>query len=391
MKRLVFSFLSLAVAFLFLSAISPPYQTKELEVLIDGQEILKGELKIDVSHAIRAEKAGGYHALYLKLLGRYDAKEALNYLAIGLGDRLSAECERQKIDPLDAALEWTKNISAPFIYYEEKSGRAADLAEVGEIVARALDSDSPARAYACTREVAPDLSIETLRERTKEIGRFSTTFRTSGENRRHNLALAANAISGVTLPAGARFSFNEIVGERSSERGFRDANVVVNGVYVKGVGGGVCQVSTTLYNAVLLADLPIEKAAAHSIPVSYVPCSRDCTVSSAIDFVFQNDTPYPLYIAADLSDSTLTFVLYGEKKEGTRRLESEIVERIPYQAHYEDGSPVNDPSAATLLSPGREGIRSRLYALTERPQGVTRTLIRENYYAAKDAVYQKAA
>ena len=135
----------------------------------------------------------------------------------------------------------------------------------------------------------------------------------------------------------------------------------------------------------LLASLQVENAAAHSIPVSYVPCSRDCTVSSSIDFCFRNDSAYPVYIATEIRGSSLTFVLYGERRGEPCRLESEIVERIPYSLRYEDGS-VADP-AAILLSPGREGIKSRLY----RVSGGKKTLIRENFYSGKDAVYQKSA
>ena len=143
--------------------------------------------------------------------------------------------------------------------------------------------------------------------------------------------------------------------------------------------------STTLYNAVLLAALPVENAAAHSIPVSYVPLSRDCTVSAAIDFVFRNDTAHSLYVAARVKNSVLTFALYGEDRGSPCRLESEVVERIPFRNLCEDGTEATD--TATLLSPGREGVKSRLYRIS----GGKRTLIRENYYASKDAIYKKVA
>lgn len=388
MKRFfsrLFPLLFLLLSLAFLSAVSPPYLKKEISLRIDGEEVAGKEVRIDLTHAMRAKKAGGYYKLYRSLLEKYEPKEALNYLAVGLGDYLSAECERRRVDPLDATLEWRKKVSSPFIYYEEKSGRAADLAEVGEIVARALDKDSGECACAYTRETKATVTEADLMAVTGEIARFSTSFSTSGENRRHNLALATEAISGSVVLAGESFSFNDVVGERSAERGFREANIVVNGEFVKGVGGGVCQVSTTLYNAVLLASLPVEHAAAHSRPVSYVPCSRDCTVSSAIDFRFRNDTAHPLYIAAEIKGSTLTFVLYGEKKEEEGRLESEIVEHVPYRCLYEDGSPCSAPSPDALLSSGREGIKSRLY----RVRGAERTMIRENLYPPKDEIYKK--
>lgn len=389
MKKAIPLLLLMLLALPILSAAAPPCLYKEITLALDDEVIPQKMLRIDPSHAMRAKKAGGYYPFYLSLCEKYSPKDALNYLAIGLGDCVSALCERHKTDPLNATLEWQKNLSTPFIYYEGHAGRQADLKTFGERIARAMDKESGASARAYTREVPAEITVKDLRAVTTELARFSTDFSSSGESRRHNIALAAQAISGSVLMPGKSFSFNDTVGERKEERGYRMANVVVNGEFVKGVGGGVCQVSTTLYNAVLLAALPVENAAAHSRPVSYVPCSRDCTVSSAIDFRFRNDTDHPLYVAAGITGSRLTFAIYGVKKEGDCALESEIVEIIPFRALYADGTLVPDPTAANLLTPGREGIRSRLYLIKEQNGASTRTLIRENLYPAKDALYRK--
>lgn len=385
MKRALLAFLPLLIL-PFLVAFSAPSVHKQVEIYVDDEKLSAEDLCVETSHAIRAKRAGGYEKLYAKLLEEYGARDALNYLARGLGDYLSAECEARRVDPLDATLEWNGKISSPFIYYPERSGRETDLSTLGRAVARAMDMDTRGVARARSHEVTADVTEESLRAVTREVARFSTSYDSSGENRRHNIALAARYINGKVLAPNEVFSFNETVGARTAERGFREANIVVNGEFKKGVGGGVCQVSTTLYNAALLASRPIEYAAAHSIPVSYVAYSRDCTVSSAIDFRFRNASDHPLYIAAMTKGSTLTFVLYGERTSAPCALESEIVTRIPYRALYPDGTEVIDPAAATLLSPGREGIKSRLYRITNGK----RILIRENYYAGKDALYQKA-
>ena len=387
MKREILALLPFLLLFPFLAAFSPPCIHKQVEIYIDEEKLAGEELTVEPAHAMRAKRAGGYEKLYDDLLGKYTAREALNYLAKGLGDYLSAACEERRVDPLDATLEWNGKIASPFIYYAERSGRATDLVTLGREVARAMDMDMRAIARAYSHEVKAAVTESDLRAVTREVARFSTSYASSGKNRRHNITLAAGAIHGTVLAPNEVFSFNERVGARTAERGFREANIVVNGEFIKGVGGGVCQVSTTLYNAVLLASRPIENAAAHSIPVSYVDFSRDCTVSSAIDFRFRNDSDHPLYIAAVTKGNTLTFVLYGQRTAEPCTLESEIVTRIPYRALYTDGSAVLDPTAAALVTPGREGIRSRLYRIS----GGKKTLIRENYYAGKDAVYQKAA
>ena len=385
MKK-VFPLLLLAVtALLYFFAGGPPYEKRELSLLWDGERVAKSELRVEVMHALRAKRAGGYQKLYEQLLKEYDAKDALNYLGIGLGDYLERLCSERQKEPVDATLMWTGDPAHPFCYREEQRGRGLSLVEAGRQIARAMDMGKSVRANLRTHEVEATVKAQDLKEITRELSRFSTEFATSGENRRHNLILAATAIGGTVLADGDSFSFNEIVGARSKERGFREANIVVNGNFVKGVGGGVCQVSTTLYNAVLMASLPVENAAAHSCPVSYVPCSRDCTVSSAIDFRFRNDTGSPLYIAAEIKGSTLTFVLYGKSKGEKVRLESEIVERLPYHYADEEGKPLPQ-KAGVEITPGREGIKSRLYAVRSVNGKEVRTLLRENLYPPKDAI-----
>lgn len=384
MKKGLFFLVPLALLFIFLGA-SAPYLKAPLALSIDGEEIYRGEIKIEPSRKMRAEKYGGYLPFYNKLRARYEAKEALNYISRGLGDFLSSECERRKTDPLSATLEWTKKLSSPFIYYEERAGSEVPLDEIGRAAMKSLDEGRAAAVR--SRAVPPLLSLCDLKRRTRLMGKFSTSFYTSGNSRRHNISLAEEAINGTVLLPGERFSFNESVGARTAERGYLEANIVLNGAFVKGVGGGVCQVSTTLYNAVLLSGLPVTKAAAHSCPVSYVSPSRDCTVSSAIDFSFENDTDFPLYVASEIRDGTITFALYGDKKEGEFSLESEIVRRIPFSRVTADGKKA--PIGAKVLSEGREGIESRLF-LIRKINGVSeKKEIRANYYPPKNAICEE--
>lgn len=385
MKKL--PLLALPLLLLCLLAAFAPYVKHEVTIVIDGETLEGREIRTEVAHDIRARRAGGYAVLYRRLRTKYTPKEALDYLGVGLGDYLSAECERRKVDPLDATLEWTKKISDPFIYYKERAGRQADLDEVGRKVARAMDRGGTVSI--ASKEVAPAVTVADLKARTALMGEYTTDFRTSGENRRHNISLAAAAVNGTVLSPAEIFSFNSVVGERTAERGFRTANIILNGEFTKGVGGGVCQASTTLYNAVLLSGLTPLSAAAHSRPVSYVATSRDCTVSSATDFTFANETADPLYIAAEVKGSKVTFRLYGRKHEGRYALKSEVLERLPYLATDESGAVLNDLTGRTLLKAGHEGVRSVLYR-SHTVDGVTTTVrIRENRYPPRSAVYSE--
>jgi len=133
----------------------------------------------------------------------------------------------------------------------------------------------------------------------KRISGYVTYFNAGNANRAHNIALAAKAINGTVVFPGEQFSFNRVVGKRTKEKGYLPAPVIVKGELSEGIGGGICQVSSTLFNAVDRAGLHIVKRYSHSREVPYVPPGRDATVSwYGPDFVFQNRYPYPVLIRA---------------------------------------------------------------------------------------------
>lgn len=143
------------------------------------------------------------------------------------------------------------------------------------------------------------------------IGQYTTHFDSSQINRTENIRLAAKALDGKRLAPGERFSFNRSVGERNVEAGFKVAQIIEGDAFVPGLGGGVCQVSSTLYNAVLLAQLDILERHQHSLPVNYVPSGQDATVAyGVLDFRFKNNTGKNLLIQSFLERTTLTFRIY---------------------------------------------------------------------------------
>lgn len=146
------------------------------------------------------------------------------------------------------------------------------------------------------------------------VSSYTTTFNSEDRNRTDNIKLAALQTNGTILYPGTTFSFNEIVGPREKEYGFKEALEIVDGEFVPGVGGGVCQVSSTLYNAVLLANLKIIERYNHSKPLTYVPLGRDATVAyGALDFKFMNNTAEPLLIMAEVEDDKLVVGIVGRR------------------------------------------------------------------------------
>lgn len=142
---------------------------------------------------------------------------------------------------------------------------------------------------------------------------FSTRYDASSEERKNNVAVAAKSLNNCFLDVGGEFSFNRTVGRRTLSRGYKPAKIIVNGEFVDGVGGGVCQVSTTLYNAALLAGLKITEVHPHSLSVKYVAASFDAMVNSgSADLRFINTTKNPIIIKTFADGKVLKIEIYGE-------------------------------------------------------------------------------
>lgn len=166
------------------------------------------------------------------------------------------------------------------------------------------------------KELIPTVTSKFLKEQgiNEKISTFSTEFNSSNSSRSHNIKLASQSINGTILSPGAIFSFNSTLGKRTKDKGYKEAGVYLNGQVSEGLGGGICQVSTTLYNAVLLADLELVERNNHSLTVPYVPLSRDAAVSWGYqDFKFKNNTDHYIYIGARVKGNVLTFDLFGTK------------------------------------------------------------------------------
>lgn len=169
------------------------------------------------------------------------------------------------------------------------------------------------------------------------ISRYDTQFDAGQVGRTYNIKVAAAALDDILISPEEEFSFNRVVGPRSSEAGYKNANVIINNELVQGLGGGVCQVSSTLYNAVLLANLKVTDRSNHSLPVSYVPIGRDATVVyDAIDFRFRNNKNYYIYVKSSVVGNTLTIKIFGNKEAAPRvEVASWVTETINPQIIYE--------------------------------------------------------
>lgn len=162
----------------------------------------------------------------------------------------------------------------------------------------------------------PTITDKDLVSITSILGSYTTYFNGANTSRAHNIHLAAQKIHQTLIPAGGVFSFNKVVGERTAEAGYDDAPVFMGGRLVPGIGGGICQVSSTLFNTALLSGMDIVERDTHFAPVSYIPVGLDATVAwGYIDFQFKNPYAHPIYIIAEEGPGYVKITMLGAKED----------------------------------------------------------------------------
>ena len=187
--------------------------------------------------------------------------------------------------------------------------------------------------------IIPEVTADSLNDAFfADVLGMCQTKHTDDENRNNNISLACQAINGMILEPGEEFSFNEVVGQRTAARGYREANAYSSGETVKELGGGICQVSSTLYYSVLLAELEVTARKNHSYVSTYIPMGMDATVSwKKPEFKFVNNTSYPIRIEAEIANGLVTVRLMGtDKRDYYIELDYEVVGYIGYEIEYKD-------------------------------------------------------
>ena len=213
----------------------------------------------------------------------------------------------------DAQVVYSEDPAEPIAIVPETPGQRIDEAALR----LALTKPDAVRILVDLQPIEADVTATELKERYSLLSEFTTSFKGSTlgrKNRVNNMALAVERINGVVLAPGEEFSMNETILDRNKENGYYLAPAIRNGTYEKEYGGGVCQVSSTLFNAVMMADLTVTERHHHSWPMTYVPIGRDATISTGYkDFKFVNDSEGELVIFAhmDRKAKTITVRLYG--------------------------------------------------------------------------------
>lgn len=225
--------------------------------------------------------------------------------------------------------------------------------------------------------IKPEKTAEILRETLfKDIlSTYTTSFPVKSQNDKNrsvNIRLATEAINGTILLPGESFSFNETVGKRTSDAGYLPANIYTYDGIAEGIGGGICQVSSTLYNAALEAVLTIDERNSHIYTVAYLPLGRDASVTYGTqDLRFTNSTSWPVRIEGEVKGSEVTFTIRGTLEDRSTQVivEPYILKRIPYPTIYKEDKSI-PPGKQAVKQAGMDGALVDTYYIVKNSQGI---------------------
>lgn len=222
-----------------------------------------------------------------------------------------------------------------------------------------------------------------------QLATFTTRYDASNKNRGTNIELATKSINGTVIMPGEVFSYNQTIGRTTLEKGYKEGTAYVGGKVVPDVGGGICQVSSTLYNTALLANLEITERSNHLFETSYVSPSRDATVYwGSIDFKFKNTRSYPIKIVGTAKNGVVKVDLYGIKEEEEYEviIESEVISYIPNETEYKKDSTLAS-GKQVVEQTGFNGVKSRGYRILKKNGVViSRTLLSTDTYSPKNKI-----
>ena len=233
------------------------------------------------------------------------------------------------------------------------------------------------------KKILPEVTSQYIEERlpVNLWSQFTTTL-VDNPARTENVRVASKQLDGIVISPGQEFSFNEVVGPRIKEKGYREAKVIVGGRFEPGLGGGVCQVSSTLYNTLLLAGMEIKERHNHSVRIAYAPLGRDATVVyGSKDLKFINNTDSFILLRTRLVGLELTISLYGARKTlKSVEMETKVIKTFPFREIVVK-SDLPAGQERKVMEKGQPGFLVETYRILAYEKEKKRELISRDYYA----------
>lgn len=278
----------------------------------------------------------------------------------------------------------------PFKVYSETIGVSFDLDNAKSLLNNEQDEYVIELQYTYPETTINDLNVNIFRDK---LSYFTTYYDTSNKDRAKNLELAAEKINGKILAPGEEFSYNLVVGARTIEAGYKEAKIYSNGQVVDGLGGGICQLSSTLYNAVFFANLDVTQRYNHQFLTSYVKEGRDATVVyGSKDFKFKNNRSFPIKIETKVSSGVVTCAIYGIKEDPQYDVsfDVETVSSTEPNVKYEYDSSLA-PGEEKIKQSGSNAVTVNVYKIVKLNGSiVSKSFVYQDIYKSLDKIVLKS-
>ena len=254
---------------------------------------------------------------------------AFNYMFIGLDEKIEEIINEVEVPPINSTIVFNPDNKKLFDISDSVNGLRVDRTALYQDINNQFLASNNVSVELKFIEEIPTITKEYNEQLTQKVASFSTNVADSTGGRKHNVRKALESFNGFVIEPNKQVSFNEITGPHTIDNGYKTATIIYNGEFTDGVGGGICQASTTLYNALLLSGVQIDEVHKHTLPVYYVPLALDAMVSEyTADLKFTNTTEYPMYIHTYSSPNDVTVDIYSCPGEYNYSTRSETIDTI---------------------------------------------------------------
>jgi len=339
-----------------------------------GQKIIKEELKKLILTNIKEQFNG--NKTILSIPTQFEEPEKINI------EKIYAEIYKEAKDAYI--------VEEPFQLHKPENG--IDFAITMQEAKKVLEENR--ETYIIPLKITePQIGVEDLGDKLfkQNLSKYTTIYDAGVKNRAHNIALAAKTINGTIILPGETFSYNGILGNTNKEKGYKLGTAYVGGKVVESYGGGICQVSSTLYNSVLYANLEIVERYNHSYVVNYVPAGRDATVAyGGKDFKFKNTRNYPIKIVAKANNGVVSISIMGIKEETEYEvvLTSTVLSTTPRNVVYQNNSSLEE-GTEKVIQKGYDGKKSIAYKILKlNGRTISKTVLSKDTYKPMEKIVQ---
>jgi len=305
---------------------------KDKQWKLDNFEIDNG-IKNVVNNVFKATKFGNKDAIKFISQNTGNFQTAISDVCVDFDRQIDEIISEIETEPQNATVSFYPNKKDMFDITPEKYGIKVDRKKLIDDIENQFLSQQDIVVSVSVDLIEPEIKQSYFDDKLNLQSKFSTSIKGSQSGRRNNVSVALQKVSGTVILPNESLSFNKVTSPQDATGGYQDAIIIKNGKFVNGMGGGICQASTTVYNACLLAGLEIEEVHKHTLPVHYVEPALDAMVSGYADLVIKNTSEYPVYIKGYVNGDDAVVEIYGKSlPDGvTIKRTSEITKKLPHK------------------------------------------------------------